>query len=179
MGEERLTSNYEYILSLPKPRRVQVNAVALIIIGSLPLASILLIYSGFQTFLSLREVSTRFSLPYPVILDFAIPAILIAISGYTYWKVRRDMALLRDGELTIGVVTHQKLIAVRGGRGGIRKQSRIRYSFNNPAGQLFQGTGTDHSQRLRVDMTVPVFYEPENPDKNISICTAICELRTN
>ena len=68
---------------------------------------------------------------------------------------------------------------MRGGRGGIRKQSRIRYRFNDPAGQLFQGTGIDYSQRLRVDMTVPVFYKPENPDKNVSLCTAICELRTN
>jgi hypothetical protein len=104
---------------------------------------------------------------------------MIAISSATYWKVRRDKALLRDGDLAIGVVTHQKLVAMGGGRGGRRKQSRIRYRFKDPAGQLFQGTGTDDSQRLEANMAVPVFYKPENPEKNVSICTAVCVLRSD
>jgi hypothetical protein len=177
--ERQLSTSYEYISGLPKPRHVQANALTLIIIGFLPLASIFLIYSGLQTFLSWRQVSAKPSLVYPAILGLVVPAILIAISSCTYWKVRHDMALLRDGELAIGVVTHQRLVPTRGGRGGIRKQSRIRYRFKDPTGQLFQGTGTDHSRRLRVDMTVPVFYKPDDPEKNVSICTAVCELSTD
>src|SRR5713101_8237069 len=179
--EEKLPIGYEYIFSLSKPRRVQVNAVAQIIIGSLPVASIFLIYSGVQTMRGLRQINTQASLVYPVLHGFVLPVVLIAISGAMFFKVRREKALLRDGDLTIGVVTHQKLVAA-GGRGGRRKQSRIRYRFKGPAGQLFQvfqGTGTDRSHRLQVNMTVPVFYKPENPDKNVSICTAVCELRTD
>jgi hypothetical protein len=177
--EEKLSTRYEYIFSLSKPRRVQVNAVAQIIIGSLPIASIFLIYSGVQTMRAMRQINTQASLLYPVLVEFVFPAILIAISSATYWKVRRDKALLRDGDLAIGVVTHQKLVPMGGGRGGRRKQSRIRYRFKDPAGQLFQGTGTDRSQRLQVNMTVPVFYKAENPEKNVSICAATCELRTD
>jgi hypothetical protein len=174
--EEQLPVGYEYIFSLPKPRRVQTNAVTLIIIGSLPLASIFLVYFGLQTYLNYRQVSTKPSFLYPATLGLVVPAILIAISSYTFWRFRRDTALLRNGELAIGVVTHQKLILV-GGRGGRRTQSRIRYRFKDPAGQLFQGTGTDNSKKLLVNMAVPVFYKAEDPEQNVSICTAICELR--
>jgi hypothetical protein len=174
--EEQLPVGYEYIFSLPKPRRVQTSPVTLIIIGSLPLASIFLVYSALQTYLRLRQVSARPSFLFPAILGLLIPAILIAISSYVFWKFRRDMALLRDGELAMGVVTHQKLVLV-GGRGGRRTQSRIRYRFKDAAGQLFQGTGTDSSKKFSVNMAVPVFYKAEDPDQNVSICTAICELR--
>ena len=176
--DEHLPASYAYILSLPKPRRVQANALTLIIIGSLPLASIFLVYSGLQTFLSLRQASTKQSFLYPATLGLLVPAILIVISSYAFWKLRRDMALLRYGELAIGVVTHQKLVLISG-RGGRRRQSRIRYRFKDPAGQLFQGTGTDNSKKLLVNMAVPVFYKAEDPEQNVSICTAICELRAD
>jgi hypothetical protein len=174
--EEQLPASYEYIFSLPRPRRVQANALTLTIIGSLPLASIFLIYSGLRTYLSLRQVSTKPSFLYPAILGLLVPAILIAISTYTFWKFWRDMTLLRYGELAIGVVTHQRLVLVSG-RGGTRRESKIRYRFKDPAGHLFQGTGRDKSKKLLVNMTVPVFYKAEDPEQNVSICTAICELR--
>jgi hypothetical protein len=175
--DEQLSSSYEYILGIPKPRRVQANPVILIIIGSLPIASVFLIYSGVQTIRSLQQIRTHASLLYLVVVEFIFPFILLAISGTVYLKLRRDVNLIRDGELATGVVTHQKLIIGRGGRGGRRNQSRIRYRFKDPAGRLFQGTGTDHTQSLQINMTVPVFYKPEDPEQNVSICTAICELR--
>jgi hypothetical protein len=176
--EEQLPARYAYILSLSKPRRVQTNPLVLIIIGSLPLASIFLVYSGLQTFLSLRQASAKPSFLYPAILGLLVPATLIAISSYAFWKFRRDMNLLKYGELAIGVVTHQKLV-LAGGRAGRRTQSRIRYRFKDPAGQLFQGTGTDNSKKLLVNMAVPVFYKAEDPEQNVSICTPICELRAD
>jgi hypothetical protein len=177
--EEQLFGCYESILKLPRPRRVHVKAIGWIILGSLPPASVFMIYAGVQTIRPLHQIGAYSSTPVPAIFAFVFAAILIAISSATYWKVRRDRALLRGGELAIGVVTHQKWVAVRGGRGGTRKQSRVRYRFKDPAGELFQGTGTDYSRRLRVDMTVPVFYKLEDPEKNVSICTAVCELRNH
>ena len=175
--EEQSPTSYEYIFSLSKPRRVQTNGVSLIVIGSLPVASIFMIYSGIHTYLSLQQVSSRPSFLYPTILGLLIPAILVAISSYTFWKSRRDKALLRYGELAIGVVTHQKSVSVSGGRGGRRTQSKVRYRFKDPTGQLFQGTGADNSKKLRVNMTVLVFYKTEDPEQNVSICTAICKLK--
>jgi hypothetical protein len=170
--DERLPARYAYILSLPKPRRVQVNPLALIIISSLPLVSIFLVYSGLQS------VSTKPSFLYPATLGLLVPAILIAISSFTLWKLRRDMNLLKYGELAIGVVARQRLVFA-GGRGGRRTQSKIRYCFKDSAGQLFQGRCTDNSKKLLVNMTVPVFYKAEDPEQNVSICTTVCELKAD
>ncbi len=178
-SDEQLSSSYEYILSVPKPRPVQANPMILIIIGSLPIAAVFLIYSGVQTIRSSQQTSSHATVLYPVVVGFLSPVMLGGLHCATYWKLRRDAALLRNGELAIGVVTHQKLIAVRGGRGGRRQQSRIRYRFKDPAGQLFQGTGTARRRQLQEDMTVPVFYKPEDPEKNVSICTAVCELKAD
>ena len=82
---------------------------------------------------------------------------------------------MRNGELVVAVVTHQRLVEVRG-RSGTRKRNRVRYRFKDASGQLYQGTGTDYSRRLRADMTVPVFYDPTDPERNVAICTASCEL---
>jgi hypothetical protein len=177
--DEEASSSYEHLLSIPKPRRVRVSPVILIIVGSLPIASAFLVYSGVQTIRSLQQIGKHASLLYPAAVEFIFPAILLAVSSAIYWKLQRDVTLLRHGDLAIGSVTHQKWIEVRGGRGGRRKQSRIRYRFKDPAGQLFQGTGTDHTKRLLVDMPVPVFYNTANPEKNVSICTAFCELRAD
>jgi hypothetical protein len=179
--DEQLPARYAYILGLPKPRRVQANPLMLIIIGSLPLSSIFLIYSGLQSFLSLRQVSARQSFQsflYPATVGLLVPAILIAISSYTSWKLRRDMTLLKYGELAIGVVVRQKLVLV-GARGGRRTRSKIRYCFKDPTGQLFQGTCSDNSKKLLVNMPLPVFYKAEDPEQNVSICTTSCELKAD
>src|SRR5712692_2152356 len=97
--EGQLSSSYEYIVSIPKPRRVQANPVLLVIVGSLPIASIFLIYSGVQTIRSLQQIWTQTSFLYSFVVEFIFTIILIAISGATYRKLRRDVTLLRDGEL--------------------------------------------------------------------------------
>jgi hypothetical protein len=169
--EAQLPASHAYILSLPKPRRVQANPLTLIIIGSLPLVSIFLIYSGFQS------VNTKPSF-LSATLGLLVPVILIATSSFTLWKLRRDMNLLKYGELAIGVVARQKLVFA-GGRGGRRTRSKIRYCFKDPAGQLFQGTCTDNSKKLLVNMPVPVFYKAGDPEQNVSICTTVCELKAD
>jgi hypothetical protein len=71
-------------------------------------------------------------------------------------------------------VTYQELV-----RGRKATWSQVRYRFNDASGQLYQGTGRDYSRRLRVEMTVPVFYDAKDPEKNVSIRTAVCELKAD
>ena len=59
------------------------------------------------------------------------------------------------------------------------QQSKIRYEFKDATGRLVKGGGTDESWKLYEDMEVPVFYDPENPEKNVTLCAATCELRTD
>lgn len=110
-----------------------------------------------------------------LVLGLVFAAILLIAGCVVALKVRRDRELMRNGELVVAVVTHQRLAEVRG-RPGTRKRSRVRYRFKDPSGQLYQGTGTDYSRRLRVDTTVPVFYDPTDPERNVAVCTGSCEL---
>lgn len=139
------------------------------------MASVFLIYTGALKLAASRQIGTHWSFLDPAYFEIFAPAILILIGVLTFLGVRRDIALLRDGALAEGVVTHQKRVAV-GGRGN-RKVNRVRYRFNDSSGQMFQNTGPDTTGKLLVDMTVPVFYDPKNPDKNVAICSACCELR--
>jgi hypothetical protein len=165
--------HYGFIYELPKPRRVRVGSLHQILISALPVASLFLIYAGAQQLRASRQIGMHWSFLDPAYFEIFAPAILILISCITFLGVRRDTALLRDGELVAGKVTHQK--ETRASRG--RKQSSIRYRFNDASGQMFQGTGTDNSRKLRVGMAVPVFYDPKNPERNVAICSAWCELR--
>lgn len=178
-AEHRTFCPYKFLFGLRRPRRVHIRAGSWIILGALPLASVFLVCAGVQNIRASQALGVQISARDPVIFEFGLPTILTIISGVTFWMVRRDRALLRDGELALGVVTHQNLVEVRGSRGGSRTQSRVRYRFKDASGQLYQGTGTDSSKELRVDMTVPVFYKREDPSKNISFYTAICELRSD
>jgi hypothetical protein len=73
----------------------------------------------------------------------------------------------------VAVATHQELF------GRHKSSSRIKYRFRSVSGEMFQGAGTDYSRRFRVDMTVPVFYKPENPKMNVALCAATCEWRVD
>jgi hypothetical protein len=173
--EQQPFDHYGFIYELPTPRRVRVGPVHRVLIGALPVASVFLIYSGVQELQSSRQIGTHWSFLDSAYFEIFTPVILIVISGIALWRVRRDAALLRDGALVEGVVTHQKQVAA-GGRGN-RKVNRVRYRFNDASSQMFQGTARDETGKLRVDMTVPVFYDPKNPERNVAICSACCELR--
>ena len=102
------------------------------------------------------------------LLLFALIWSVIGIT--TIRSARRDRKLLAEGEIAIAIVTHQAL------SGGRHQQSKIRYEFKDAAGRLVKGGGTDESWKLYEDMEVPVFYDPENPEKNVTLCAATCEL---
>lgn len=122
--EQQQAGDYQVLFATPKPRSVRVKAVPRIILAACPLASVFLIYSGIQEIRSLRQIDTHSSPFGAIVSGFIFAAILIAISSVTFWIVRRDLILLRDGELAAGVVTHQMLVNVRRG-----KESRVRYRF--------------------------------------------------
>jgi hypothetical protein len=171
MKERQPLASYESIFRLPRPRQVRLKAVPKILLGAFPVASAFLFYFNVQEIRNLLQMGAHLSQFDGVSFELIFPVLMIAASSVTLWMVRRDKALLRDGEFAMGVVTHQRLTGRR------RKTSRIRYQFRSLSGQMLQGAGTDYSRRVRVDMTVPVFYKRENPEMNVTLCAATCELR--
>jgi hypothetical protein len=178
--ELQQAGNYHSLFDVTRPRSVRIRASPRIILAVYPLVSVFLVYFGARGIHSLHQIRADLSLFNGKSFLLIFAAVLIASSAATLWAVRRDLILLRDGELAVGVVTHQRLVYVGGGgRGGRRKQSRVRYRFKDASGQMFQGTGRDPDRRLRVDMTVPIFYKSKDPEKNVAICAATCELKTD
>lgn len=152
---------------------MRIRPVPKILLATLPISAMLLIFFGIRELATIQEVPASSSSVTDVILNFLFSPIMIAASIVTFWKVRRDRKLLRDGELAVGIVTHQELVK------GRTTNSRVRYRFNDASGQLYQGKGWDRSFKLKPAMSVIVFYDSKHPGKNILTSTAICELRTN
>ena len=173
--KEQPFAQYQSLFEASKPRPVRIRVSNRIALITFPVAVLILLYFNATETLDFIQPRINSSQIVGAILGVVFAAILLIAGCITAWKVRRDRQLMRNGELVVAVVTHQRLIEMRG-RGGRRKRSRVRYRFKDPSGQLYQGTGTDYSRMLRVSMSVPVFYDPANPERNVSICTASCEL---
>ena len=81
------------------------------------------------------------------------------------FRDKRNIPLLRDGELAFGRVTSQQTV-----QQGKASYSSIAYEFKTSSGQSMQNTAKDLSYSVFEDMTIPVFYDPADPSKNIPLC---------
>ena len=75
------------------------------------------------------------------------------------WRVvDRQRDLLANGEVVAAKVTEKF---------GSRNASAIKYEFEDFAGRKHVKVGTDYTQKLEAGMNVPVFYDHENPDRQV------------
>lgn len=161
---------YQYLWTISKPRRVRLKLVARVITIAFPISWIFIVYFGYQIVRDQLAVSGLLGDLGPLLL-FALIWSVIGIT--TIRSARRDRKLLAEGNLAMAIVTHQEL---SGGKG---RQSKIRYEFKDAAGRVVEGGGTDESGELYEDMQMPVFYNPERPGRNVALCAATCEIRTD
>ncbi|SRR6266436_6217277 len=164
---------HQYLWTLTKPRRVRLKPVARVITIAFPISWIFIAYFGYQIVRDRIAVSGLLAALGDLgpLLFFAFIWSVIGIS--TIRDARRNRKLLAEGEVAMAVVTHQE------STGGKGRRSKIRYNFRDATGRLVEGEGTDESWELYEDMEVPVFYDPEDPEKNVMIFTAGCELRAD
>jgi uncharacterized protein (DUF983 family) len=104
----------------------------------------------------------------------AVPIIFVVLIVVPYFRDKRNAPLLRDGELALGRVTYQENIQV-----GKSSYSRIAYEFKTTSGQFIQDRAKDLSYSVYEDMTIPVFYDPTNPSKNITPCATYLRVDEN
>jgi hypothetical protein len=99
---------------------------------------------------------------------YAISMAFIAVFGFMMLIViSRQKRLLGEGEFAVGIVTKQW--AARNG-------PNIRYEFSTPAGEHFSGVSADGSRKLSVGMSVPIFYDRQNPKKHLALCASFYEV---
>jgi len=84
---------------------------------------------------------------------------------------KRYSAFLRDGELALGHVISQQIVAQ-----GRASYSRIEYQFKDNSGQVFDAFARDLTNSAFEEMTIPGFYDPGNPSKNITPCATYLQI---
>jgi uncharacterized protein (DUF983 family) len=157
---------------LPRPRKVQIRfakglAIMLVAVG-------LLAFTGFYVAAhSAARVpnhrgGTTVTSPFLIMAVFFVILVLVP-----FFRDKKAMPLLRDGELALGRVTFQQNVSQ-----GKSSYSRIGYEFKTNSGQLIQDQAKDLTFSLYEDMTIPVFYDPQNPSKNVTPCATFLRVST-
>jgi uncharacterized protein (DUF983 family) len=90
------------------------------------------------------------------------------------WSHRR---LFASGRPALGRVLQQRYQGVWVGTGFISLGSRIRYEFADSEILPMRTNAHDYSRSLFQDMPVLVFYDPQNPARNIGMGCSLYELK--
>lgn len=169
MGQPFVDPSLQRLQALPRPRRVRFRApTSLLII----LLFLVLLPIGVVYLMTHHPAAARGHVNPSGFL--AMPIIFVVLIVVPYFRDKRNQPLLRDGELSLGRVTYQENIQV-----GKSSYSRIAYEFKTPSGQLIQDRAKDLTYSVYEDMTIPVFYDPANPSKNVTPCATYLRIDEN
>jgi hypothetical protein len=105
--------------------------------------------------------------------DWVIAAIVafLLFLPYTMWRAQvRECDLLENGEVALATVLRQWK--------GDKSSSSVEYEFKDFQGQTRKGMGFDYTHRLFEGMPVAVFYDRDNPQRQIPACATYHEVVT-
>ena len=156
---------FEHLRFLTTPRQVRFKPVPRVISIAFPISVVAGLYWAFL----LARAGITMSSDLLVLLGGAIVWSAIAITSIR--RAIRDRKLLAEGNLAIAVITRQYLT------GGKHQRNQIEYEFKDAAGRTYLRSVTDDSRTLYEEMETPVFYSPTNPEVNVPLATASCELK--
>jgi uncharacterized protein (DUF983 family) len=103
-----------------------------------------------------------------------VPMVFVVLLVVPYFRDKRNLPLMRDGELALGKVTYQQNVMQ-----GKSSYSRIGYEFKTSSGQLIQDQAKDLTYTVYEDMIIPVFYDPANPARNVTPCATYLQVCPN
>jgi hypothetical protein len=103
--------------------------------------------------------------------DWAITggAALLLLIPCGLWRSQgKECDLLENGEVVLGKVTRQWSSG--------RNNSSVEYTFKDFEGHEHKAVGYDYTMKLFEGMTVPVFYDRDNPKRQIASCSTFHEV---
>jgi hypothetical protein len=169
MAQPFIDPALQRLQSLPRPRRVRFRVpTSLLVI----LLFLVLLPVGVIFLMTHHPAAARGHVHSSGFL--AVPIIFVILIVVPYFRDKRSAPLLRDGELALGRVTYQENVQV-----GKSSYSRIAYEFKTSSGQLIQDRAKDLTYSVYEDMTIPVFYDPANPSKNVTSCATYLRVDEN
>jgi len=153
---------YEALLRTSPPRSVRMSRrgtfnLSLVMVVLVAFVSIMLVqlYKSWAVTKSFAD----FQLREWGMLGFAILLLLILVSQWRAMARERD--LLENGDVAQGKIVQ---------KWSNRSASAIKYEFQDSAGETHRQAGTDYTQKLQEGMSVPVFYDRENPMRQVPAC---------
>jgi len=159
---------------MPRPRRVRFRvpgALASVLVLTMVLGiGGLWIATSLKADRSTGNVRVR-SNPSGILV---VPIVFVVLLVVPYFRDKRHLPLMRDGELALGRVTYQQNTSQ-----GKSSYSRIGYEFKTTSGQLIQDQAKDLTYTVYEDMIIPVFYDPTNPARNVTPCATYLQVSTN
>jgi hypothetical protein len=170
---DAMIEQYAALSEVQRPRPVRMSRqgkmnTAIISITLLLFAGGLVAMIALHPAAQAGEAASGASATLPRSVVYLLPVGLIATIAFA---MRRSLAqqrwLLTMGEVAMGRVTKQW--TARNGNG-------IRYDFTTPSGEMISGISTDSARELLVGMSVPIFYDPQNPKKQVASCAAFFEV---
>ena len=105
--------------------------------------------------------------------DWVIAAIVafMLLLPYAMWRSQvRECDLLENGEVALATVVRQW----KGDKGS----SSVEYEFKDFQGETRKGMGFDYTEKLFEGMPVAVFYDRDNPKRQIPACATYHEVVT-
>ena len=103
--------------------------------------------------------------------DWVIAGIvaLLLFLPYAMWRSQvRECDLLENGEVALATVVRQW----KGDKGS----SSVEYEFKDFQGETRKGMGFDYTEKLFEGMPVPVFYDRDDPKRQIPACATYHEV---
>lgn len=98
----------------------------------------------------------------------AIGALLLLVP-YGIWRGQKtECDLLENGEVALAKVTRQWT--------GDKNSSFIECEFKDFSGQVHKVIATDNTKKLLQSMSVPVFYDRDNPKRQVAYCATLHEI---
>jgi len=167
-GSPALSAEYQALVHIPAPRRVRMARRATMNLLA-PMAVVVLfeaIIFGHLFFTWARAHSfaifeTR---------DWAamVLGVLLLFIPLSVWRGQaRERDLLENGEIAVAKIVKQW---------SVRNGASIVYEFTDSSGEQRRQGGFDYTGKLYEGASVPVFYDRENPKRQVAACSALHEV---
>lgn len=167
VNQER-SQQYDFLVWLPPPRPVRLGFR-----GKIMLTVVLLVVFFLDAFL----LWSLYGLWYgahsfadfhgPQIFLACLAALIACVPFFVRRGIVRHKNLMENGAVAMARVTGQR---------NLKSNSIITYEFEDGNGKAISESGPDLTRSLCEGMTVPVFYDAENPKRQVAACASFFEI---
>jgi len=157
------------VIALPLPRVVRMTRRGILYI--FPIGPALVALDCISGYWAAKGLASAQSLSAISQQDWVsvLTTVILAATVVSFWrKIFRDRRLLAYGEITLGRILRQN--------SGRHESSTITYSFSDKQALTFTQTSTDYSKQYYEGMWALIFYDSENPRRNVADGCALCRL---